>query len=725
MGERPAEGPLSRVMRWAYQTSNEELAIIHLRDWHDSDDPSQVEHLERFGPHCLKFTSGAEFCFQSPTDEREVFVIDSLGLNDFQKTDLESVLAPFSDEAIRVGLVGVWTEAKVQFLAYELVTRYPQFELAICSALTASSSRHRHFEALDQMERILGVRVLHSVGSFVDFLGGEQLDAPLLGLHERFPEVEADLDIPPQDKTLLRYLFRDCRKVELKVLDGGFSGNLVLGTESIDMSGQQQVPHVVKIGPQELMGKERTAFERIQKVLGNNAPQITEFADFENRGGIKYRYASMGGEFSTTFQKLVESGAPVKRIESVLEVVFGEQLSRFYRAASLEETDLLEHYQFSSKWAPGVRRRVEKILGAQADGENVEPCEGFLSPNLCHFYEKELDGLKTLTVGACYHATVHGDLNGANIIIDANQNVWLIDFFHTRRAHVLMDLIKLENDLLYIFTKIETELELQEACRLSLELLKVDDLAEALPDFSFSSEKLQRTWSVLRILRSFYPELVGSDRNPYQLWVGQLRYAAHSLGFDECSTFQKRWALFTAGLLAAKITEAGKSSRTLRVDWMPGDLTKPARVGLTILPGRKDRDRHLDEDIVSLQEQGVGAILCMVTLEELSHYGVPDLLEKYREGGFEVLFLPVVDQKICSTEEMRRALNWMEVQVGQGRNVLAHCVGGLGRSGFAVANFLKARGANTQEALDTVRQARSPRAIETQIQEDFVQGFTP
>ena len=28
-------------------------------------------------------------------------------------------------------------------------------------------------------------------------------------------------------------------------------------------------------------------------------------------------------------------------------------------------------------------------------------------------------------------AWVHGDLNGANIILDAQGNVWLIDFFHT------------------------------------------------------------------------------------------------------------------------------------------------------------------------------------------------------------------------------------------------------------------------------------------------------
>ena len=716
MGERPSQGPVSRVMTWAYERPVEELAIIHLRDWHDRSDPSQREHLERFGEHCLKDTPGADFVFFNGEDRGAVHVVDSLTLNDFQNTGLETLLAPFQDRPTRIGLTGVWTEAKVYFLAYELVTRYPHFQVAVCSALTASSSRIRHFEALEQMERILGVRVIHSVGEFVDFLGGEELETPLLGLHERFPEIQTTATLTQTDRTLLRYLFRDCKRVQARVLDGGFSGNMVLGTESVDIHGHQQVPHVVKIGPQEAMGKERASFEKIQNVLGNNAPQISEFADFDDRGGIKYRYASMGGSFTTTLQKLVERGDTLSEVSDVLHAVFGEQLYRLYQARTLEQTNLLEHYQFASRWAPGVRKRMSSVLGRSfGDEESLKVVEGWNAPNLALFYEKELDKIEY--IGRCFQAYVHGDLNGANIIIDGHQNVWLIDFFHTRRAHVLMDLIKLENDLLFIFTKLQSEQDVKEFLPLLDKLLEVEDLAAPLPRIELVDRRFRLTWEIVRVLRSFYRNLIESDRSPYQHWVGALRYAAHTLGFDECNPWQKKAALYYSGHLSHRIVLQSRANRRLRVDWITHEL------GLTILPGRADRLRDLAEDLEALRQQGVDSIVCMVPDVELAAYGVPDLLESYRKKGFDLYHLPVVDQRVCSMAELRAGVSWVQGRIGEGKKVLAHCVGGLGRSGFLVAAYLMEQGLDVQSALDEVRSKRSRRAIETTVQEELLQQF--
>lgn len=721
MGERPEQGPVCRVMAWAHEQSADDLGIVHLRDWHSLDDPAQAEHLKRFGNHCLEHTGGAEFVFAEAPERAGVWVVNSLSLNDFQGTNLREILEPLSSGSLRVGLMGAWTEAKIYFLAYELATRYPHFEVMVCSALTASSSRSRHFQALDQMERILGVKVVHSVGEFVDFLGGADFETPLLGLKEKFPVIDCPVAIDDGARTLVRYLFRDCQSVKLRVLDGGFSGNLVMGTDSVDLLGHQQVPHVVKIGPQDLMGKERASFEQIQDVLGNNAPHIAEFADYGDRGGIKYRYASMGGSFSTTFQKMVEGGAPQAEIDEVLQAVFGEQLSRLYRARTLEQTDLLQHYQFSPRWAPGVRRRVEALLGEPADGDTLAVAPGLTTPNLCLFYEHHLQ--KLFTGSRCYQAYVHGDLNGANIIVDGHHNVWLIDFFHTRRAHVLMDLIKLENDLLYIFTKLDHEDELCQACELFAPLLEMDDLAGDLPARTFSEVKFQRCWDTLRTLRSFYPKLIHADRGPYQWWVGALRYAAHSLGFDECSPLQKRWALHTAGLLSEKLVTQHAGDRRLRVDWTHHDTVPGVRVGLTILPGRADRGRDMDEDIASLQEQGVEAVLCMVPQDELERYGAGELLARYRAAGLELLHSRVVDQKVCSVEEVGRLVEWIEAQNRAGRTVLAHCVGGLGRSGFAVACFWVSQGLSAHQAIQLVREQRSPRAVETLLQERLIEEF--
>src|SRR6185436_16577360 len=154
-----------------------------------------------------------------------------------------------------------------------------------------------------------------------------------------------------------------------------------------------------------------------------------------------------------------------------------------------------------------------------------------------------------------YFAQVHGDLNGANIIVDARGNVWLIDFFHSHSGHVLRDLAKLENDVLYIFTKLDSDAQLEQAFELSELLLSVEDLGrplEQLPPASFGPA-LQRAWGTVRQLRQFYPELVQADRDPVQLLIAQIRYAVHTLGFVESSQRQKLWALYTASRAASAL----------------------------------------------------------------------------------------------------------------------------------------------------------------------------
>ena len=135
MGESPSEGPVARTMRWAHAMPADQLGVIHIRDWHDPQDPKHRDHLDRFGLHCLRNTTGADFVFPLQAEARKrVTIVDSLTLNDFVETNLADALAPYEHGPCRVGIVGVWTEAKVSFLCYELATRYPSFELAVCSA---------------------------------------------------------------------------------------------------------------------------------------------------------------------------------------------------------------------------------------------------------------------------------------------------------------------------------------------------------------------------------------------------------------------------------------------------------------------------------------------------------------------------------------------------------------------------------------------------------------
>lgn len=725
LGERPDEGPLRRFMQWAL--ANTSMPIIHIRDWHDADDEDQREHLSQFGPHCLKNTPGAAFLYADDmaADQRHL-IVDASGLNDFHKTDLESMLTPYRGSPLRIGLIGVWTDAKILFLAYELTTRYPEFEVAICEALTASSSRSMHFIALEQMRSTLGVSIISSIGDFSSYLTGETVDIPIPRSALVNPEklkFEDDYTPADEDRDMLLFLFRDTPEVHLKKLAGGFSGNMVLRARVRDIYGHRLPPFVVKLGERSLIAKEKAAFERIQEALGNAAPSIIDTVELKDRGAVKYRYAAMQGEQTTTFKKFYASTDNTDRIGEVLAAVFDDRLGRFYEAAVSEPLNLLDYYDFQPRFAEGIRKRVDELLpGAPADTIEVIPGKTLRHPAL--FYEKDLTELRGHDTREHFTGWVHGDLNGANIVLDSSQNVWIIDFFHTHRGHILRDLIKLENDLLYIFTELKDEGELRQAIALTDHLFSYEDAAavpDALPGLPPALEKAQQT---IRHLRSRYARLVQHDRDPYQMDCAMARYAIHTLSFDESSVFQKRWALYAASLFLQRIRYRLIETRGLRVDFLKRE-TPASLIGITLLPGRRDRQRELEQDLLQLQKQRIGSVLCLLSDNEFELYGVPDLLKRYADCSFKVMHAPVVDQAIPSFEEMDAMLAFVDSSLAAQRRILVHCAGGLGRSGTVAACYLTTRdGLSVDEAIDVVRESRSPRMVENRRQEDFVRQYT-
>ena len=68
-------------------------------------------------------------------------------------------------------------------------------------------------------------------------------------------------------EAVLKYLFRSSKQVELKSLTGGYSGNIVMKSDSFDMHGREEVGHVVKIGDPEEIGRERIAFEKNSETI--------------------------------------------------------------------------------------------------------------------------------------------------------------------------------------------------------------------------------------------------------------------------------------------------------------------------------------------------------------------------------------------------------------------------------------------------------------------------
>ncbi len=735
LGPDPVAGPVGQIIACARAQSPDALALLHIRDWHDPDDAAQRDHLAMFGDHCLQGTNGARLVLDlddGPGNRPHEHVVNASALNDFEGTTLrerlDEVRARAGGAPLRVGVVGVWTEAKVSFLLYDLKTRYGIDELATCSALTASASRAQHFIALGQLERILGVRVFDSVGEFAGWL------AP--GASPVLPKTPARFGPPMaiiggealgvEDREIVGLLYRDVTRVELEPLSGGFSGAGVFKVNSRDAFGHDQAPSVLKIGPHALIASERVAFERVEEVLGSGAPSVRGFVDLGTRAGIKYSLAAMGQGRVRTLKALFEAGHPDEQLETILRTVLEEILGRLYAVASYERCPLLEHYGFSSKWTDSVRQRVRALAGDVADDERLAFPGGTLVTNVVGFYARFLAEQRTPTGEFHYTSFVHGDLNAANVLVDDRANIWVIDFAHTGQGHVLKDVAKVESDLLFILTPLADEDELAQALAITAALRHVEDLRTPLPESlpELRAPALVRAWRCVRALREVAAKLCREDRHPLQMAVARLRYAVHTLSFPESSTLQKRWALATACGFAEDVAATMQSDRVLRVDWLEADaLVGRGRVGMTICPGRRDRGRDLGADLDTLARLGVTRLVCLVTHEELEWAAVVDLRGECERRGIALRHEPIRDQAAPGLEDAVALVDWLLHELAAGETVVMHCLGGLGRTGTIAACMLVARGLGADAAILAVRTARDPRAVETGTQEEFVRAF--
>ena len=727
LGDDPAHSPLAQLLAWAREAPG--LDVVHIRDWHDPDDPAQRVHLDTFGPHCVRDTPGARFVIEAPPGARE-HIVDAIGLNDYADTRLPEVLAALAATGpLRIGVVGVWTEAKVSYLLYDLATRLPAGALvdgglATCSALTASSSRSRHFHALDQLERLLNVRVFHDVAGFADWLspGANPPPPPPRG----GSRVTVDADLPEADRALVESLFRDSAKVQLEPLAGGFSGARVYRARSHDLVGHRQADTVVKLGPSWLLGPERAATERVAEILGNAVPTVRGYVDFGAHAGLRYSWASMGQGSVRTFKAMWESGADAPTIERVLRVAFEEVLEPFWGAARYERIALVDHFQFT-RFAANVRASVAAVLEATADGTTVDDDVftfpgGYTVPNLCRAYERDLPALPVFHGETHLVAQLHGDLNFANILLDARDNVWIIDFARSGPGPVALDLAKLENDLLYILTPLADEDDLAEALKLTAALRAVQDLREPLPEACPSDRPaLVRTWRALRVLRDLGAQMCQEERNPTTMDLLLLRYAAHTLGFDEASPLQRRWALAAACGYAEDAVATLRAERALRVDYVSGVIE--GQLGLTLCPGRRDKGRDLTADLGTLTAGGVTRLLCLVPQSELERVGVGHLLHAGTAHGLSLLHVPFPDQGIPTMAEADQAVAWLREGLAANERVVVHCMGGLGRTGVIAACVLVTLGRTAEDAIAEVRAARGPRCVENRAQEDFVARF--
>lgn len=568
------------------------------------------------------------------------------GISDTVGTGLEELLKKIRERAhgflIRVGVIGVSTDLQVNNLLFELQTRFGIKNLATCSALTAARTRRSHFAALDNIERFLNTNVFHSITDFTHWLAPNKTTVhlahvPLAGSLEegmitnipppiyipspaclrleltkspsrsssqlfgrssppssnsslgRVFSILERIDYPEkhmlgsEDLLIIDALFRNASRVVIvNKLAGGFSGSMVLLAKSFDADGHEQGPFVVKLGQIDAVAQERTNFERVEEILGHQAPYVYASYEANKKAGLKFAFASHGGDVSTT-TTFKTAYLDLTKDQSFLDDMLHKvaaALNRFYAAARMRTWNILESYDFDGHgWAlaaggsdepSALAARIASLL-LMNDPSEVTEAENFeFQPGIA-FYNvwnlmREGEEMRRLRAWSRSQrllvSFVHGDLNFSNILIDGSTNVWLIDFQYTTKAHYLKDLAKMEND-----AKMDADLQSHEdydhAIRLTqmmhdcspyeekdIECQEHCDLIDSFPT------KLQRACRTAFTIRSLIRQTnLGRETDLMSYHITMLRYALHSMCFHHLSNWTRKWALANACSHAQHIME--------------------------------------------------------------------------------------------------------------------------------------------------------------------------
>ncbi|CAM3954365.1 cyclin-dependent kinase inhibitor 3 family protein [Deinococcus marmoris] len=175
-----------------------------------------------------------------------------------------------------------------------------------------------------------------------------------------------------------------------------------------------------------------------------------------------------------------------------------------------------------------------------------------------------------------------------------------------------------------------------------------------------------------------------------------------------------------------------KPENSIRVDWIPTGMW-PGRLGLTFAPGKKGRsviqkgvthDRDVHEDMQTLAADGVQVLAPLIEDFEFDMLGMDGYHAAADLNNLEIKAYAIPDQHAPGKRaDFAAFIDELMTDLLDGRGVVVHCRGGLGRAGLAASCLLVQGGMTADRAIELVRATRDRKAIETREQVQFVHDF--
>ena len=129
----------------------------------------------------------------------------------------------------------------------------------------------------------------------------------------------------------------------------------------------------------------------------------------------------------------------------------------------------------------------------------------------------------------------------------------------------------------------------------------------------------------------------------------------------------------------------------------------------------------LEEEIVSLREQGVHVLVSLLTADEVDELALTEEPRLCEAVGVQFLSFPIPDRDVPSRKdavfEFIRNLHQYNTT---GKSIVFHCRAGIGRSALMAACLLATDGMSVDDAFQCIADARGCRVPDTLEQRSWV-----
>lgn len=372
-----------------------------------------------------------------------------------------------------------------------------------------------------------------------------------------------DRDLQQEIEELFRKLFSDCQEIAVYPVSQGFSGTVVVKVKPHYWDRGPGEAVIAKCGERSAVEREVTAYDtRVRGVVGGHRlPQRLDLARTRSLGGIIYSFAGVPvGEvrdFATLYQE--ES---LSEMEKVIEKLFRETCFPWSREeCSPKFFYFTDHYRsLLGLKQTALETAFNKMLESKRNkcfeladgiGETIRLIDQDVSlPNPVWFVGKHPLFCST------HLCTVHGDLNGWNVLVDKHGDVWLIDFGKCGEGHLLQDFTALESFVK--FSLVSTD-DLSAFYEWERGLLAFADFRDG-PSLvnNLGIEKLDKAFATVCKIRHMAYEIVG-EHDMTEYYIGLLFHALKILTILNLPRKTRERALISAALICERLGEMQRS----------------------------------------------------------------------------------------------------------------------------------------------------------------------